>query len=112
MRAGPMRERLVIQRATTTQDGYGEPIETWATHATRWAQVEPLRGAERFEAQRLNPDLAYRVRVRHDTTVDGVTPKDRIYWTRKTRTLRIHEVINIGARDREVQLICSELVET
>lgn len=110
MRAGPMRHRVTIQESTDTQDAYGEPIESWAAYAVRWAQVEPLRGAERFEAQRLNPDLAYRVRLRHDSTIDAVTPKMRISWD--SRTLRIHEVINIGARDREVQLICSELVET
>ena len=36
-RAGTLDRRITIQRAVTTQDGYGQPIETWETFAERWA---------------------------------------------------------------------------
>lgn len=51
MRAGSLRERVTIQAATTVQDAYGEPIETWAnlaTNPTVWANVGSRASGERF----------------------------------------------------------------
>ena len=39
MSIGERRHRVVFQTATIAQDAFGEPDQTWATLATRWAMV-------------------------------------------------------------------------
>lgn len=54
MMAGKLNRRVTIQSATVAQDENGEPIQTWATFKTVWAERKDVRGAERFDAdQRL-----------------------------------------------------------
>ena len=83
MRAGNLDRRIVIQSATTAQDAYGEPIETWSTFATLWAERNDLRGTEFFAARQVANQIvtAFRVRWRTDINprmkvVDGATTFD------------------------------------
>lgn len=46
---GNMREQIVIQQRTATQDDYGEPVESWTTYATVWAKIEGNRRAADLE---------------------------------------------------------------
>lgn len=71
MRAGRLDRRITFQRFASTQDEFGQPIETWSDYATVWARVEPLRGRERFEAQREHAevDTRFHIRYRADITV-------------------------------------------
>ena len=57
MRAGKLREKIVIQQNTPTQDDYGAEKEVWTTFATRRASVEPLKGNEFFAAQQTDANL-------------------------------------------------------
>jgi SPP1 family predicted phage head-tail adaptor len=83
VRAGNLDRRIVIQSATTAQDQYGEPIETWSTYATLWAERNDLRGTEFFAARQIANQIvtAFRVRWRTDIdprmkVVDGATTFD------------------------------------
>lgn len=53
MRAGQLDRRITLKRLETTQDDYGQDIETWHTVATVWAAWEPLKGNRRFAAQQV-----------------------------------------------------------
>lgn len=80
--AGRLDRKIIIQRFTTTQDAYGEPIETWVDHITTWANVLPQTGREWFNSQRELSERAARFVFRFE---DDVTVKDRIsydgeYW--------------------------------
>lgn len=104
MRAGRLRHRVTIQSATTTVDSFGQPIETWGTFATVWAAVEPLSGREYFDAQQVQSEVSYRVRIRH---LSGVVPTMRVSYD--SRTLEVLAVLNIDERDREMHLMCREI---
>lgn len=54
MQAGKLDRRIVIQTPTATRDGAGQPVETWATLCTVWANVTHLRGSEPFQGQQFN----------------------------------------------------------
>lgn len=108
MFAGLLRHRVTIQRYTTTQNDYGEEVETWADLASRWAAVEPLSGREYFDAQQVASDVSIRVRMRSDSVTDALTAMDRIIH--KSRTLEIvSPPINVNERGREIHLMCREL---
>ena len=105
MRAGDLRHKIIIQQVTETKDAYGAVAETWTTFVNAWASIEPLRGQEFFAARQVNADVTHRVRTRYRA---GVTPKMRIAFG--DRVLEIEVVLNLGERNRELELLCSETV--
>jgi SPP1 family predicted phage head-tail adaptor len=50
MPAGPRKRLVQIQRATTAQDGIGQPIPTWSKLADTWADIRYLSGLESIKA--------------------------------------------------------------
>jgi SPP1 family predicted phage head-tail adaptor len=105
MGAGALRHRITIERVTETQDSFGGTVTTWPILATMWASVEPLSGREQLLAQQVQAEVTHRVRVRY---VAGVTAKMRI--TFGDRHFEILSVINPEERNRELELMCKELV--
>ncbi|HRC61626.1 MAG TPA: phage head closure protein [Dehalococcoidia bacterium] len=109
MRAGRLRNRVVIQRRTGAVNAFNEPTDTWSALATVWAGIEPISGREYFAAQQVQSELTHRVTIRY---LEGVTPKDRVAWTdpatQATRYFDIRAVIDRDERHREQQLMCVE----
>lgn len=71
MRAGALDRRITIERNTPTHDAdSNEEVASWGTLATVWAQAKPLRGSERFEADRENAERTVTFRIRHRTDID------------------------------------------
>ena len=48
--AGRRHTLVSIERATVTQDAYGEEVETWAAIASEWAAIYYGKGYERRQA--------------------------------------------------------------
>jgi len=44
MKAGQLRQRVVLQTQVTTQDAIGQPSTTWADTLTLWADVRYVSG--------------------------------------------------------------------
>ena len=105
MRAGKLRQRLVIQAATETKNDFGEPIKTWADWATVWGAVEPLRGRELWAAREKQARLDTRIRIRYR---EGVTPKMRVVFG--DHIYEIDSVIDEEMRHANLQLMCWEVV--
>jgi len=75
VRIGPLSRRIAIQRATEARDAAGGVTRTWATIATVWGKVEPLRGRELIEAQGVKSEATHKITIRW---YDGLTAKDRL----------------------------------
>lgn len=78
MAYGQMDRQITIQQKTTARDAYGEPIETWTTLATVYAEWIPQSGQEFWQNQHTLATLTatYRIHYRADVTplmriVDG-----------------------------------------
>jgi SPP1 family predicted phage head-tail adaptor len=105
MRAGPLRCRITIEAAAETQGSDGSILTTWETFATAWASIEPLIGREYFAQQREQATVSHKIRMRHQP---GITHKMRVAWG--SRIFEIESVLNVGERNREIVLMCSENV--
>lgn len=103
MRAGKLRHRVIIQKATETRDAHGGITRTWADVSTVWASVEPLSGREFLDASQTEADISHRVRIRH---YDDLTPSHRI--VHGGRHLNIETIMNRDERDIELELMCKE----
>lgn len=106
MNAGKLRHRVTIQELVRADDGYGGITETWQDVATVWAAVEPLRGSERYRAQQVQSELAYKVTMRYRA---GIKPQMRLVYG--GRVLEIEAVIDVEELHRWLELLCSEVVQ-
>jgi SPP1 family predicted phage head-tail adaptor len=106
MQAGRLRHRLVFETPATTEDTFGEVVDApYAAVATVWGSVEPLSGREQLWAQQVQAEITHKVRVRYSNLV---TPECRIRFG--TRYFNILSIINREERNRELEIMCKELV--
>lgn len=106
LNAGRLRHRVIIQTPTESVDVLGGISKSWATHATVWAEVQPLSGRELLEAAKTTSRVSHRVTIRELSTV---TPKMRISYD--SRYLYIESVRRVNNELGEVmELDCTEAV--
>jgi SPP1 family predicted phage head-tail adaptor len=106
MRAGRLRHRVTIQRRLDVRDTYGDVAGgDWEDVASVWAAVEPLRGREFAELQRAGAEVTTRVVMRYRS---GIEPQMRVKYG--AHVYDIESVINVDERDRELQLMCREVL--
>lgn len=96
-----LRHRVDIQSVTIAND-----VETWANFATAIpAAIEPLRGREYWEAQKVNAEASVKITIRYRS---GILPTMRVKWGTRIFNL-ISPPINTGERNRELVLMCEEV---
>ena len=105
MKAGPLRQRVTIQEKSALQNNYGEEVITWTDLATVWAEVEPLSGREFLEVKQITAEVSTRIRIRYRS---GITPEMRIEFG--SIVYDIHSIIHIEEREREIHLMCQEIL--
>lgn len=102
---GRLRHRITFQQQSSTQDGYGEQVNTWSNLKTVWASVEPLHGRERFAAQQVHSETTTRIKMRYQA---GIESKMRALYGSKTYD--ILSVIDLEERRIVLHLMCMELI--
>ena len=108
MPAGKHDHRAAIQTRTGSADAGGNIVASWATTASRWAQLEDASGRELFRAQKNDATVDAVITLREQYT--GLSPEQRIVIN--SRTFNIKAVL--GKSDRETkrgQIVhCKEVV--
>lgn len=66
---------MTLQTFTIAQDTFGQPLETWSTLATVWANKRDVAASERVSAHREVSTLASVWTIRH---LSGLTAKNRL----------------------------------
>jgi SPP1 family predicted phage head-tail adaptor len=101
MDAGRLDIRIAILRATTAPDAFNEPVQTWSTLATVWAEVTPVMDGEKWQAGQTLASQTIRAKIRWAAWVSDVGPKDRLQYG--GRTYDIEGVKDLGReRYREI----------
>lgn len=103
MQAGKLRKRIEIQRRSSVQDDFGQPLTSWTTFAATNAEFEPLNGRELVAAQAVQSEVTHTVTIRYRA---GITPAMRIKYA--GRLFNIHAVLDEAERHRMLTLLCSE----
>jgi SPP1 family predicted phage head-tail adaptor len=102
MRAGRLRESVVLQSKTVTRDAYGAEVITWTTQATVWADAQPLSGREYVAIRQSQSDISIRFRMRY---LSGVNTGWRVQW--RSRNYDIVEAIDVDARGEQLEILCT-----
>ncbi len=104
--AGRFRKRIELQEAMIELNDAREPVATWKTFASRWANIGASQSDTEWVRGQLRSTTNYTVELRHDSTTAGIHTKHRIRYD--GRELQIVGVINVGERNRIVRLTCAE----
>ena len=97
MRSGEMDRRIVIEQNTPVADATGDPVDSWATLATVWADLRNIRGAETFDDDREQASRQTTFRIRWRSDIDDT--KLRINYDG-----RIWDIISISEIGRQAGL--------
>jgi SPP1 family predicted phage head-tail adaptor len=95
----------MIQKATEARDTSGGVTKSWATFAQVWAAIDPISGREFLLAKQTNATMSHKVVIRY---LDGVVPTMRVSFG--GRILNIDSVINTTELNREMVLVCTEVL--
>lgn len=107
MQIGRLRRRVQIQSETVTGDGMGGQTTTWATVSTVWGDLTALRNSEAYlaAAEQVQGRQMQRLRIRYR---DDLTIRQRVIVD--GHTYQIHSVEDSSGRQRELNLMISEVV--
>jgi SPP1 family predicted phage head-tail adaptor len=109
--AGSMDKRVTIQSKTDATDTQGGRSTTWATLATVWAAITPLRAAEVLAATAIGSQSDYAIDLHYRA---DVTPQMRVTWrpygASSARTFEIHGVQANPGMPQRLRLLCGEVV--
>lgn len=75
IRAADLSTRVVLQRRSAGEDALGQPVTTWATHDTVWADVRHGTGMEAIKADARMSVVRASIRIRYRT---DLTAGDRV----------------------------------
>jgi len=69
MRIGSLDRLVVIQEPSTSQDAAGQPVATWTTVVTVWANIRHLSGVESIKANADTSIVKASIRIRRRTNI-------------------------------------------
>jgi SPP1 family predicted phage head-tail adaptor len=108
LRAGDLRESVVVEIATESTNSYGEYTLSWAPLANRRAAVRGLRTDEVMSAQDPYTVATHEVEFRY---LASLKASMRLVWVSRTpsRVLDIISITEQGNRESQ-RLVCKEQV--
>ena len=106
MRAGTLRNTIIIEANTPTKNGFGEDVDSWGTFATVRAQIVPINGKEYFSAGQEQASVSHKIKLRY---LAGITQAMRINY--EGRYFDIQAIINFQERNIDLEIMAVERVE-
>ena len=103
MDIGRMNKRITFCRYEEKENALSQKVQELAEVKNVWAGVEPTRGREYQEAQRIRPELTYKVTARYHR---GITPDMVIKWG--GRYFNIVSIVNVREENAMLEIICTE----
>lgn len=81
MAAGTLDRRITVRRLTEgAQNGFGEPVETWADYTTLWAGRKDVSDTEKVSAGQKDSALLSRFVVRSNSKTRTLTTQDMLSY--------------------------------
>ena len=98
-----LRHRVTLEELAREDDEGGGYDETWVDVATLFADVRPISGNERVEADRIEGQITHEITLRFR---QGVVPAMR--FRKGSRLFHVLSVINVEERNRWLKCRCEE----
>lgn len=106
MDIGRTNKRITFYRYEEKENVLLQKEQVLKAKKTVWASVEPTRGREYQEAQRIRPELTYKITIRY---FKDITPD--MYIKFKERYFEMVSIINVREKNEMLEIICTEKIE-
>jgi SPP1 family predicted phage head-tail adaptor len=106
MWAGLLREKITVLAPSTTQNSYGEVVDTWTSVLETRAQLQPLIGREYFEAESTQSQVEVKFKLRYRSAI-----QNNYRVSHKGVTYHILSAIDVDGRGRELVLYCKKVTD-
>lgn len=103
MDIGRTNKRISFCRYVEKQNALLQTEQVLEIVKTVWASVEPTRGREYQEAQRIRPELTYKITTRYHKEVT-----EDMFIKYKDRYFQIASIINARERNEMLEIVCTE----
>lgn len=105
---GCRRSVIAIQSQTSTQDAYGQPLQTWTTICTLQGKIRVATQREVFQSNQLTSQVTHVIEAWWLSV--GIAPGMRAVYG--SHVYRIQAVNNLEERNMELRILCLELNAT
>jgi len=102
---GNFKQRVSIERYTTTSDGMGGTTQTYSEVGKVWANIIPLSGKKRLEFGKLDSTVTHEILMRYK---EDISDQDRLKYKGKNYTLKFkinedeeNAYLNFGASSED-----------
>lgn len=106
--AGSLRDRVAIQKQSTTQGPYGGKVETWTKIKSRRCRIQPINGTEYFSSQGERNHATVRIRFRYETGLLKTAYRLVDQRVSPNRIFDIESIIDPNNEHRELICMCRE----
>lgn len=103
MEPGRLRHRVIVEQVSRIPDTMGQGTETWTTFTTLWADIQPLRGRELFEAQKSASEVTAKIITRYRA---GISPTWRLKYG--NIVYKILGIVNPGMKNERLEFMVKE----
>ena len=107
MESGKYNKRVELQRRTIARNTFNEPVETFSTITTVWANIKWLTGKEYYtQNQQVTTRIDAEITIRYRT---DVTARDRIKYGNRIFDI-VSPPVNVEEKNEDLLLRVSEVV--
>lgn len=103
MNIGKLNKRVTFMRLKDVEDEMGQTTQRLQEIKTVWASVWPIRGAEMYEAQKIQSRVSHKCYVRY---MDGID--SNCYIVYKGQQYDISSVIDVDLEHKMLEIYCYE----
>lgn len=103
---GRLNKRITFVKLVESVDQLGQDRQDWKDDRSVWATVKALRGGEYYDAQRIRPELTYKITTRYHP---GITPDMKIRYC--GRMFEILSCDNVDEADYMLEIQAVEYIE-
>jgi len=112
MSAGELRERVAFERREDVDDGYGNVNGQWVEQFVTAARIQPLKGGEAVQADRLAGKQPVIIRVRYAEATNAVDTSWRARNTRTGTVYNLRSAANMDEHRRYIDFLAEAGVAT
>ena len=105
MNIGRLNKRIEILKKDDTPNALNQKSKGLVHVKTVWASVAPVRGAERYEVQKLREEITYRIYIRW---ISGI--RADMYIRYKGRLYEIQSVIDVDMERKMLEIDAIEKI--
>ena len=102
---GKLNKRLSFYKLADIQDSLGQTTKELQLIKTVWGTLQPLRGAEYYEVQKVQSKVTHKCYIRYTEGIDT-----NCFLKYKDRTFSIESVIDVDFECKLLEISCVDYV--